>query len=437
MSSDDIAIRVSNLGKGYQIYQTPRDRLKQFVLPRLQRATGHAQKQYYRDFHALNNVSFEVGKGETVGIIGRNGSGKSTLLQIICGTLSPTYGTVETRGRIAALLELGSGFNPEFTGRENVHLNASVLGLSNEDIAARFDEIAAFADIGDFIDQPVKTYSSGMTVRLGFAVAISVDPQILVVDEALAVGDAAFQRKCIRRIGELTDAGVTLLFVSHDTETVKRICGRSIYLQNGVMRSIGDAKDVCIEYERDLFGASRTSSAGTISVSPEPRKAKGSFDPELHASAEKSYGDGRAVIEGIAITDNSGGRINVVPIGSEFVVSYAVRFLDAVTKPVFGMLITTREGVSVFGTNTADQESSNAEFVADDMLRLSFKLTNNLGPGIYYLTCGIHSKDHPDGLVYIHRRMDAYLFRSLALEQRPLSVGLAHLLPSIDVDKTG
>jgi lipopolysaccharide transport system ATP-binding protein len=435
MSSDDIAIRVRNLSKSYQIYETPRDRLKQFVLPRLQRMAGQAPKQYYREFRALNDVSFDVRKGETVGIVGRNGSGKSTLLQIICGTLSPTGGAVETRGRIAALLELGSGFNPDFTGRENVYLNASVLGLSNEDIEARFDDIATFADIGDFIDQPIKTYSSGMAVRLAFSVVISVDPQILIVDEALAVGDAAFQRKCIRRISELTDAGVTLLFVSHDTETVKRICARSLYLRNGQMRMLGDAKEVCIEYERDLFGASRHAPASTTSATAEPKKSKGRFDPELHASAEKSYGDGRAVIESIAVAETSGEHVNVIPIGAEFIVAYAVKFLDAVATPVFGMMITTREGVCVFGSNTTDLDVSKREFVANDTLQVSFKLTNNLGPGIYYLTCGIHSKDHPDGLIYIHRRMDAYLFRSLASENGVLSSGLAHLSPTIDVEE--
>jgi lipopolysaccharide transport system ATP-binding protein len=435
MSSDDIAIRVCNLSKSYQIYETPRDRLKQFVLPRLQRMAGQAPKQYYREFRALNDVSFDVRKGETVGIVGRNGSGKSTLLQIICGTLSPTGGAVETRGRIAALLELGSGFNPDFTGRENVYLNASVLGLSNEDIEARFDDIATFADIGDFIDQPIKTYSSGMALRLAFSVVISVDPQILIVDEALAVGDAAFQRKCIRRISELTDAGVTLLFVSHDTETVKRICARSLYLRNGQMRMLGDAKEVCIEYERDLFGASRHAPASTTSATAEPKKSKGRFDPELHASAEKSYGDGRAVIESIAVAETSGEHVNVIPIGAEFIVAYAVKFFDTVATPVFGMMITTREGVCVFGSNTTDLEVSKRDFVANDTLQVSFKLTNNLGPGIYYLTCGIHSKDHPDGLIYIHRRMDAYLFRSLASENGVLSSGLAHLSPTIDVEE--
>ena len=204
--SSEIAIKVENLSKCYQIYDQPRDRLKQFLLPRLQRVVGLTPKQYYREFWALKDISFDVKKGETVGIIGRNGSGKSTLLQMICGTLSPTTGSVATHGRIAALLELGSGFNPEFTGRENVYMNASVLGLTNDEIDARFDEIAAFADIGEFIEQPVKTYSSGMYSRLAFSIAINVDPEILIVDEALAVGDARFVAKCMRRIKDIRNA---------------------------------------------------------------------------------------------------------------------------------------------------------------------------------------------------------------------------------------
>lgn len=220
MSSDDnIAIRVSNLSKCYQIYNAPRDRLKQFVLPRLHRLAGRAPKQYFREFWALRDVSFEIKKGETVGIIGRNGSGKSTLLQMICGTLNPTSGSIQTNGRIAALLELGSGFNPEFTGRENVYMNASVLGLRNEEIDTRFEDIVTFSDIGDFIEQPVKTYSSGMMVRLAFAVIAHVDAEILVVDEALAVGDAFFTQKCMRFLRNFMKTG-TILFVSHDTGAV-------------------------------------------------------------------------------------------------------------------------------------------------------------------------------------------------------------------------
>src|SRR5690348_2740583 len=220
MSSEDFSIRVDRLSKRYEIYAQPAHRLKQMILPRAQRAMRRSARTYFKEFWALRDVSFDVRRGETVGIVGRNGSGKSTLLQMICGTLHPTAGRISVGGRIAALLELGAGFNPEFTGRENVYLNAAVIGLSREEIDARFDDIAAFADIGDFMEQPVKTYSSGMYVRLAFAVAINVDPEILVVDEALAVGDELFQRKCFARIDAIRSKGATILFVSHSANAV-------------------------------------------------------------------------------------------------------------------------------------------------------------------------------------------------------------------------
>lgn len=250
--SSEIAIRIENLSKCYQIYATPRDRLKQFVLPPLSQMMGKTPKQYFGEFRALNDVSFDVKKGETVGIIGRNGSGKSTLLQMICGTLNPTSGSIQTTGRIAALLELGSGFNPEFTGRENVYMNASVLGLSNEEIDERFDDIAAFADIGEFIEQPVKTYSSGMYVRLAFAVNIVSQPEIMIVDEALSVGDMAFQAKCMTALTRIQDDGATVLFVSHDVGAVKSLCSRGVYLEHGTVKAIGKAADVAELYIRTM-----------------------------------------------------------------------------------------------------------------------------------------------------------------------------------------
>ena len=241
--SSEIAIKVDNLSKCYQIYDAPQDRLKQMLVGKLLRNT----KPYYREFWALKDVSFEVKKGQTVGIIGRNGSGKSTLLQMICGTLNPTSGSVQTHGRIAALLELGAGFNPEFSGRENVYLNAEMLGLTIPEIDARFDDILAFADIGQFITQPVKTYSSGMFVRLAFAIAIHVDPNVLIVDEALSVGDIGFQNKCLIKIRELRSKGTTLLFVTHDIGTLQLICNHVIWLENGSVQSIGDAVAVSQE----------------------------------------------------------------------------------------------------------------------------------------------------------------------------------------------
>jgi lipopolysaccharide transport system ATP-binding protein len=250
MSSDDYAIRVENLSKYYAIYSQPQDRLKQSIIPRLQQLAGITPKKYFHEFWALKNVSFEVNRGETMGIIGRNGSGKSTLLQLICGTLSPTTGNVYTNGRVAALLELGSGFNPEFSGRENVYLNGALLGMSHEEIDSSFDDIAAFADIGEFIEQPVKMYSSGMFVRLAFAINIMSQPDILIVDEALSVGDINFQAKCMTAMKRRQDAGMTILFVSHDIGTVRSLCSRGIYLEHGEVKALGKASFVTDNYLR-------------------------------------------------------------------------------------------------------------------------------------------------------------------------------------------
>lgn len=430
--SSEFSIKVENLSKCYHIYDQPRDRLKQFLLPRFRRGIGVQQKRYFREFWALHGVSFEVRKGETVGIVGRNGSGKSTLLQMICGTLNPTCGSIQTTGRIAALLELGSGFNPEFTGRENVYMNGAVLGLTKEEVDARFEEITTFADIGDFVDQPVKMYSSGMLVRLAFAVAINVAPEILIIDEALAVGDAAFQRKCMRKIEELSQSGVTLLFVSHDTETVKKICAKAIYLKQGAVCEIGTAKDVCVEYERDLFGASMGGEKSNAIPDENARTdASPKLDPELLGSDEKTYGDGRAVILDIALTNKVGQRLNILDAGMDFVVSYRVHFAASVARPVYGMMITNREGVCISGANTEGKQLSRRNYISGDEVRIAFNLTNNLGPGIYYLTCGVYSGDHSDGLVYLQRRMDTLILKSLGRDGECVG-GTAHLFPRIE-----
>ena len=250
MSCDNAAICVHELSKCYEIYDRPQDRLKQSFYPRMQRLLGREPKNCYREFWALKDVSFEVVKGEAVGIVGRNGAGKSTLLQLICGTLNPSSGSVEVQGTVAALLELGSGFNSEFTGRENVYLNASMLGLGREAIDRKFDEIAAFADIGDFLEQPTKVYSSGMLMRLAFAVNACLEPEILIVDEALSVGDAPFQSKCFKRLRQLINDGTSILFVSHDISTVRSICTRALWLKNGRAEKWGEAKQVAKEYER-------------------------------------------------------------------------------------------------------------------------------------------------------------------------------------------
>ena len=236
----DIVVHLESLGKCYRIYKRPQDRLKQ--------AIWRGNRRYYREFWALRDISLTISRGETLGIIGRNGSGKSTLLQMICGTLTPTEGSVRTVGRVAALLELGSGFNPEFSGRENVAINGKLLGLSEKEIEEKFDQIVEFSEIGQFIDQPVKTYSSGMFVRLAFAIASHSEPDILIVDEALSVGDIAFQNKCIMRIKQLRDNGMTLIFVSHDLSTLQLICDRAVWIHEGRLKEAGDPVQVSQEY---------------------------------------------------------------------------------------------------------------------------------------------------------------------------------------------
>ena len=331
MSFDDVAIRVQNISKCYQLYDHPRNRLYQSVVPRFQRIIGRAPSTFFREFWALKDVSFEVKRGETVGIIGRNGSGKSTLLQIICGTLSPTSGLVETHGRVAALLELGSGFNPEFTGRENVYMNGSVIGLSRDEIDTRFDDIVAFADIGEFIDQPVKTYSSGMYVRLAFAVIAHVNADILVIDEALAVGDVFFVQKCMRFLRKFMEEG-TIIFVSHDTGAVVNLCNRAFMLNKGRVEKEGTAKEVAESYlatlVESLQGADgietirkEASPPPEISTAP-PRDMRLEFinatnhrnDIELFQFDPEApfFGKGGARIESVWLTDRNGRLLSWV-----------------------------------------------------------------------------------------------------------------------------
>ncbi|MGH8762600.1 MAG: ABC transporter ATP-binding protein [Nitrosospira sp.] len=310
MNNEDVAICAQNLSKCYQIYDKPHDRLKQSLYPRIQRFIGSSPKQYFREFWALKDVSFEVKKGETVGIIGRNGSGKSTLLQIICGTLASTGGHVETKGRIAALLELGSGFNPEFSGRENVYMNAAVLGLNSTEVDEKFDDIAAFADIGQFIEQPVKTYSSGMFVRLAFAVNIVSDPKIMIVDEALAVGDMNFQAKCMTALTRIQERGATVLFVSHEMGALKSLCSRGIYLERGMVQAIGPAGAIAEQYIRKMREEMNAEhsfarpAADTRAGATIPLKNQGLADPQEFKTSTQfekrvanfRYGDGGAKI---------------------------------------------------------------------------------------------------------------------------------------------
>ena len=364
--SSEIAIKVENLSKCYQIYAKPHDRLKQSLYPRFQRLVGRRPAQYHKDFWALQDVSFEIGRGETVGIIGRNGSGKSTLLQLICGTLNPTAGRIETHGRIAALLELGSGFNPEFTGRENVYMNAAVLGLSRDEIDARFERIAAFADIGDFIDQSIKTYSTGMYVRLAFSVIAHVDADILVVDEALAVGDAVFTQKCMRFIREFQERG-TLLFVSHDTSAVQNLCKSAFWLGQGRVRLAGTSKEVSEAYLQytlqEVYGetarltsiepAAAESENGAASIVDLPIIDYGSVATVRdNFSAAGGWRTGGADILSVSLSHRSPGQDGVFQGGERVRMVVRAQAHEALQSPILGFLVRDRLGQDLFGENT-------------------------------------------------------------------------------------
>jgi lipopolysaccharide transport system ATP-binding protein len=434
---DEIAIRVSNLSKCYQIYDAPRDRLKQFVAPRLQSMAGQAPKQYFREFWALKDVSFEIKKGETVGIIGRNGSGKSTVLQIICGTLAPSSGSVETNGRIAALLELGSGFNPEFTGRENVYMNAAVLGVGKEEIDKRFDDIAAFADIGQFIEQPVKTYSSGMVVRLAFAVAINVDPEILIVDEALSVGDELFQRKCFSRIEAIRKNGTTILFVSHSGSAVVELCDQAVLLDVGEKLAMGAPKRIVGKYQKLIYapedkrheireeiriscvstesrGHHETSHSGVqAAVESEQTSANEPeefFDPNLKPQSTVAYESQGARIESPEILTLSGERVNCLKRGRTYRYAYKVQFDKGATNVRFAMLIKTVSGLELGGAMSAPAIGQGITYVEPgSTVNVEFRFTSNLNPGTYFLNAGVTGVLQ-ESETYLHRVLDICMF---------------------------
>lgn len=391
----DVAIRVQNLSKQYQIYDNPRDRLKQFVMPRLGGLIGNAPKQYYREFWALRDISFEVKRGETVGIIGRNGSGKSTLLQIICGTLSPTSGTVETNGRIAALLELGSGFNHEFTGRENVYMNAAVIGLSQNEIDNRYDDIVAFADIGEFINQPVKTYSSGMYLRLAFAVAINVTPDILVVDEALGVGDIRFQAKCMRAIEEIKEKGTAILFVTHSPGQIEALCDRAIWINDGLLKAEGLPKNLMRSYVNFLMHGIDIEEAACSTEISEKSKSKDIETATCRwvdiTSSNNIKGDLSAVITRIKVRHLNGEPLNVLYAQSRKIqITIIVEVRSDVYRPLLGVGIFNVLNEPVVHFNTENAKKNIERLPANT--RHTFDFTFDvpaLRPGEYLISIGI------------------------------------------------
>ncbi len=376
-TTENIAIRVKDLSKCYHLYDAPRDRLKQFVVPRAQRLAGQAPKQYFREFWALRDVSFEIKNGEAVGIIGQNGSGKSTLLQIIAGTLQSTHGSVEVNGRVAALLELGSGFNPEFTGRENVYINAAILGLSNEEIDAKFDEIAIFADIGEFIEQPVRTYSSGMMVRLAFAVQSTVEPEILIVDEALAVGDMRFTMKCVRKMRELIDKGTSCLFVSHDMSSIVNFCKDVVWLHDGMIIQKGDPRAITMNYANFMAFGFLPPELETAAHSGDRQRVGLNSHDMAHAGGEgptrildnkteildglqwidlgslPATGVGGVAVERIAIRNAENRANSLLFVGGEQVDLFLeINCIQPLQLPIISADLRDKKGNLIFGLNT-------------------------------------------------------------------------------------
>lgn len=452
--ADEVILSVRNVSKMYRLYDTPQDRLKHALAWRL-------GKHYGREFWALRDVSFDVRRGESVGIIGRNGSGKSTLLQIIAGTLAHTTGEVQTAGRVAALLELGSGFNPDFTGRENVYLNGAILGVDPKEMEQRFDEIAAFADIGEFIDQPVKVYSSGMVLRLAFAVQAIVRKEVLIVDEALAVGDEAFQRKCMRTLEEFQNAGGTVLLVSHSAQAVVRQCERCLFLNGGELILDGPSKPVTDLYQRFLYGTPqqqqqtlalarqhgsrfsqemlaslntlRSTVESNASADPAPLPQHG-WDPNIPATTEVVYGNGAAEIFDWCMLDEQERRVNVLVAGQRYTWRYRVRFHEKVRDVGFGMMFKTIDGVEVSAINSFGLHLALPQVSTGQTFEVRFILHLHLAPGTYYVNSGIvgDAATPSTNGGFLQRRVDICAFRVISADSRQVG-GIADLQPKLDV----
>ena len=420
-----MAVAVHAVGKCYEIYDRPIDRLKQ--------ALFHGRRRFYREFWALRDVSVQVRPGEALGILGRNGSGKSTLLQIIAGTLSPTTGSVEVRGRVAALLELGSGFNSEFTGRENVYTNGAILGISRQEMTARLGDILAFADIGEFIDRPVKTYSTGMMLRLAFAVQAQVDPDILIVDEALAVGDERFQRKCFARLDELRQRGTSILLVTHSTPTIETYCERAMLLERGVVHGLDVSKRIIDQYHALLYADERAYlrmvNQAHLNADPGARfgpapSAQGSADDDAQRPAAPE-GVCRALIRHVWMRDARGQDTDVFAVGDQAEIGFEFEVLVGIGALKAGLRIRTIQGIEVYGTSSDYVKQSLSNVPAGSRWLASFKMSMGLCAGTYFVSIAIAEATSRTEMTYLDKRTDVIVFKIL---EHPLTgTGIAHL----------
>ena len=387
ITDDSLAISIKHLSKSYRLYKRGSDRLRESL--------GLTRKTLSTEKKALDDVSFDVKKGETVGIIGTNGSGKSTILKIITGVLYQTSGDIKVDGRISALLELGAGFNQEYTGLENVYLNGTMMGYTDKEIDEKLDSILEFADIGDYIYQPVKTYSSGMFVRLAFAVAINIDPEILIVDEALSVGDVFFQSKCYHKFEEFKKMGKTILFVSHDLGSISKYCDRVVLLNKGVKLGEGSPKEMIDVYKRVLVGQYDAENGDMAS-----KESSDAKNPNL-----LEYGDGSAHIDEYYITDEGGIRSSSIVKGSRFTVYMKIKFNRDITSPIFAFSIKNIKGTEITGTNTMFEKAFLEPVSKGDVKEVTFEQEMNLQGGEYLLSLGVTGFEGDDFKVY-HRLYD-------------------------------
>jgi len=431
--SSAAVIQVNNLSKSYRIYNHPRDRLLQSLWGRDRRCK---HKRFYKEFWALQELSFSLARGQTLGVVGRNGSGKSTLLQLICGTLSPSSGSVHVSGRIGALLELGSGFNPEFSGLENVFLNATLLGLTKEEIDTKLDQILAFADIGEFIDQPVKTYSSGMTVRLAFAVQAHIDPDVLVVDEALAVGDEFFQKKCYSHLERLKERGTSVLLVTHSCPQIIQHCDQALLLHKGKACMLGEPARITVTYQRlinanDAEWDAAFTDAATTQLPPTPLPPKSPslessgawFDPNLISQSSEIYPSHGGRITDAWIELQTGEPVNVLPFGEGFVVVFCYAADQALNRVALACHLASHTGQRISGQTLPEEAGPHAggqiedELPASSNWQVRFFFRGGLWPGLYFIGGGILSYAGQERN-FVHRVVD---FRALrVLEERPV-----------------
>jgi ABC-type polysaccharide/polyol phosphate transport system ATPase subunit len=495
----EVAIKVTNVSKTYRIWESPSARLISPLLHQLGRLVGKNTfvgkwfiskgNNFFRDFYALKSVSFEVKKGQAVGIVGRNGSGKSTLLQVIAGTVKPTSGSVEVKGRVAALLELGAGFNPEFTGKENIYINTSVLGLSKAETDAKYAAIAAYADVGEFLDEPVKTYSSGMQVRLAFAIAAHVEADIIIIDEALAVGDARFQLKCARTIDGLIEQGKTLLFVSHDPGSIKRLCKSALLLEQGqcvmegnpntiinvyskvtagetsieVLKELGksisekslseksinnniaegellknDAKNTLNSNELDNLKEQLIRTQASLARLTLDKKlderifklVKSDKESQITNQLEFTYGGQLGVIEDIRIEDKHGNPTLILNTGDEFIVSFKVTAMEKIKEPLYAMTIKDTKGQDIYVTNTFYLGITPNPLKKGESSKVTFKQKMNVMAGEYFISLGFVTFVQEE-LVVVHRRYDVIKFQVLPSNR---SHGIANLFSEIKIN---